>query len=73
MFPLFCGYLKEFFGIWKESLSNFNLNKKKLVISEALANQGPVFRRLRPRAKGQGFEIRKPSCHILISVQEKNS
>lgn len=52
---------------------NFNLNKKKLVISEALANQGPVFRRLRPRAKGQGFEIRKPSCHILISVQEKNS
>jgi large subunit ribosomal protein L22 len=50
---------------------NLNLNKKKLFICEAFANQGPIFRRFRPRAKGQGFEIRKPSCHIIISVQEK--
>jgi large subunit ribosomal protein L22 len=48
---------------------NLKLNKQKLMISEAFVNQGPVFRRFRPRAKGQGFEIKKPSCHISITVQ----
>ena len=50
---------------------NLNLNKENLVVSEAFANQGPVFRRFRPRAKGQGFAIRKPTCHIFIAVKEK--
>lgn len=50
---------------------NLKLDKKNLIISEAFANQGPVFRRFRPRAKGQGFEIKKPSCHISIRVAKK--
>jgi large subunit ribosomal protein L22 len=51
---------------------NFNLNKENLVISEAFADQGPVFRRFRPRAQGQGYGIRKPTCHIAITVKEKS-
>jgi large subunit ribosomal protein L22 len=51
---------------------NFNLNKENLIISEAFADQGPVFRRFRPRAQGQGYGIRKPTCHIAITVQEKS-
>ena len=50
---------------------NLSLNKEYLVISEAFANEGPVFRRFRPRSKGQGFGIRKPTCHIEITVREK--
>jgi large subunit ribosomal protein L22 len=49
---------------------NLNLNKEKLIISEAFADQGPVFKRFRPRAQGQGFGIRKPTCHISITVEE---
>lgn len=49
---------------------NFNLNKENLIISEAFADQGPVFRRFRPRAQGQGYGIRKPTCHIAITVKE---
>jgi large subunit ribosomal protein L22 len=49
---------------------NLNLNKENLIISEAFADQGPVFKRFRPRAQGQGFEIRKPTCHIAITVKE---
>jgi large subunit ribosomal protein L22 len=49
---------------------NLNLNKENLIISEAFANQGPVLRRFRPRAQGQGFGIRKPTCHISITVEE---
>jgi large subunit ribosomal protein L22 len=49
---------------------NLNLNKENLIISEAFADQGPVFRRFRPRAQGQGFGIRKPTCHISITISE---
>ena len=49
---------------------NLNLNKENLIVSEAFANQGPVFRRFRPRAQGQGFGIRKPTCHIEITVKQ---
>jgi large subunit ribosomal protein L22 len=47
---------------------NLNLNKENLIVSEAFANQGPIFRRFRPRSQGQGFAIRKPTCHIAITV-----
>lgn len=49
---------------------NLNLKKENLIISEAFADQGPVFKRFRPRAQGQGFGIRKPTCHIAITVKE---
>ena len=50
---------------------NLNLNKENLIVSEVFADQGPVFRRFRPRAQGQGFGIRKPTCHIIITVKER--
>lgn len=50
---------------------NLNLKKENLIISEAFADQGPVFRRFRPRAQGQGYGIRKPTCHIAITVTQE--
>ena len=47
---------------------NLNLKKENLFISEAFADQGPVLKRFRPRAQGRGFRIRKPTCHINITV-----
>lgn len=52
---------------------NLNIKKENLIISQAFANQGPVFRRFRPRAQGQGFGIRKPTCHIEITVTESST
>ena len=51
--------------------NNLNIDKENLYISEAFADQGPVLRRFRPRAQGQGYEIRKPTCHISITVAVK--
>ena len=51
--------------------NNLNIDKEDLYISEAFADQGPVLRRFRPRAQGQGYEIRKPTCHISITVAVK--
>jgi len=52
---------------------NLNLKKENLFISEAFANQGPVLKRLRPCAKGKGYLIRKPTCHISIVLKKSNS
>lgn len=49
---------------------NLNLKKENLFISEAFADQGPVLKRFRPRAQGRGFRIRKPTCHINITVKK---
>ena len=49
---------------------NLNLKKENLIISQAFADQGPVLKRFRPRAQGRGYRIRKPTCHINITVKK---
>jgi large subunit ribosomal protein L22 len=39
-----------------------------LVVAQAFADQGPVLKRFRPRAQGRAYQIRKPTCHIAITV-----
>jgi len=41
---------------------------KDLVIHSASADDGPVFKRFRPRSQGRGFKIKKPTCHIRVSL-----
>ena len=52
--------------------NNYQLDKKKLIINEIYADEGPKLKRIRPRAQGRAYKILKPTCHITISVQEKN-
>lgn len=47
---------------------NAGLERNKLVISQAYADQGPVLKRFRPRAQGRAYQIRKPTCHITLAV-----
>mmetsp|Transcript_22280 Transcript_22280/g.28848 ORF Transcript_22280/g.28848 Transcript_22280/m.28848 type:complete len:117 (+) Transcript_22280:749-1099(+) len=49
--------------------NNLGLNKQNLFIKSAFADQGPTLKRFRPRAKGRGFKILKPTCHINIIVE----
>lgn len=48
--------------------NNLGLDPATLIISEAYADQGPSLKRFRPRAQGRAYQIRKPTCHITISV-----
>jgi len=52
--------------------NNLGLSKKDLVVSSAIADQGPVLKRFRPRAQGRAMSIKKPTCHISITVTAKN-
>ena len=49
--------------------NNYNLDKKKLVISEIFADEGPKLKRIRPRAQGRAYKILKPTCHITVVVK----
>jgi large subunit ribosomal protein L22 len=50
--------------------NNFDLEKEKLIITEAYVNQGPILKRIRPRAQGRAFSIQKKMSHVTIKVAE---
>jgi len=47
---------------------NEGLDPASLYISQAFADQGPALRRFRARAQGRAYQIRKPTCHITVTV-----
>jgi large subunit ribosomal protein L22 len=51
--------------------NNFGYEKEKLFVVEAYVNQGPIIKRMQPRAKGRAFKIEKKVSHITIRVSEK--
>lgn len=39
-----------------------------LVITNVQAGPGPMFKRVRPRARGMAFMIKKRTCHITVGL-----
>jgi large subunit ribosomal protein L22 len=44
------------------------LDPAELRVLEAYADQGPVLKRVRPKARGRAGGIRKPTAHVTIVV-----
>ncbi|MBI2312994.1 MAG: 50S ribosomal protein L22 [Betaproteobacteria bacterium] len=40
----------------------------QLKVTTVCVDQGPSLKRFMPRAKGRGFRITKPTCHITVTV-----
>nr|YP_009694194.1 ribosomal protein L22 [Christensenia aesculifolia]QEI60369.1 ribosomal protein L22 [Christensenia aesculifolia] len=51
---------------------NLGLSKANLFISEAKVDESTLLKRFQPRAQGRGYPIHKPTCHITITMIEKN-
>ena len=51
--------------------NNFGMDVEKLYVAEIFANQGPTLKRVRPRAQGRAFRIRKRTSHITVVLKEK--
>ncbi len=51
--------------------NNFKMDEDKLVVSTIMINEGPVLKRIMPRAMGRADIIRKPTAHIIGAVSEK--
>jgi large subunit ribosomal protein L22 len=50
--------------------NNMNMNQDNLYVAEVYANQGPTLKRIRPRARGMAYRIRKRTSHITIVLDE---
>ena len=53
------------------AVNNNQLDRDSLYISEIYAEQGPTLKRIRPRAQGRAFRIRKRTSHITVVLREK--
>jgi len=47
------------------------LNPENLYIEQCFANQGPIMKRVQPRAQGRAFRIEKRMSHITVILNEK--
>ena len=50
--------------------NNNGADVDELKISEILVDEGPVMKRMRPRAKGRGDRILKRTSHITVRVSD---
>ena len=50
---------------------NFGLNREDLFVSQAYANNAPVMKRWRPKAKGIAYPMLKRSSHVGVVVEER--
>ncbi|MCA9176007.1 MAG: 50S ribosomal protein L22 [Planctomycetales bacterium] len=46
------------------------ISAEQLVVVDARVDGGPMFKRIRPRARGMAFMIRKRSSHIHVALEE---
>jgi large subunit ribosomal protein L22 len=50
--------------------NNHAMDARSLVVSEAFVDEGPTQKRIRPRAQGRAYRIRKRSSHITVIVSD---
>lgn len=51
--------------------NNKGMNPENLYIEECYASQGPIMKRIKPRAQGRAYRIEKRMCHLTIVLNEK--
>ena len=53
--------------------NNDGLDPSTLVVATVYADEGPTAKRIRPRAQGRAFRIRKRTSHITVIVESRPS
>ena len=51
--------------------NNNGMNPEKLYVEECYANQGPIMKRIHPRAQGRAYRIEKRMSHITVVLNER--
>ena len=52
--------------------NNQQMDIRDLVVAEAFVDEGPTAKRIRPRAQGRAYRIRKRTSHITIVVADSD-
>lgn len=53
--------------------NNEGLDPTTLVVATIMADEGPTAKRIRPRAQGRAYRIRKRTSHITVIVESRPS
>ena len=51
--------------------NNNGMDRSKLFIEECYASNGPIMKRVQPRAQGRAYRIEKRMSHITIVLNER--
>ena len=51
--------------------NNHDMDPDTLVVAMATADEGPTLKRIRPRAQGRAYRIRKRTSHITVEVESQ--
>jgi large subunit ribosomal protein L22 len=51
--------------------NNSGLDPRSLVVATVYADEGPTAKRIRPRAQGRAYRIRKRTSHITVVVESR--
>ncbi len=54
------------------AVNNNSLSRDALYVADCYANQGPVMKRIIPKARGSAARIHKRTSHITVVLKEKN-
>nr|YP_010593229.1 ribosomal protein L22 [Potamogeton crispus]WAI96296.1 ribosomal protein L22 [Potamogeton crispus]WFF50548.1 ribosomal protein L22 [Potamogeton crispus]BAG06632.1 ribosomal protein L22 [Potamogeton crispus] len=64
--------LKLVYSAAANASHNMGLNEADLFISKAEVNGGVIVKKLKPRARGRSYAIKKTTCHITIVLKDKS-
>nr|QQK56457.1 ribosomal protein L22 [Alnus alnobetula subsp. alnobetula]QQK56543.1 ribosomal protein L22 [Alnus alnobetula subsp. alnobetula]QQK56629.1 ribosomal protein L22 [Alnus alnobetula subsp. alnobetula]QQK56715.1 ribosomal protein L22 [Alnus alnobetula subsp. alnobetula] len=65
-YPLF----KLVYSAAANAIHNMGLNEASLIISKVEVNEGTTVKKLKPRARGRIYPIKRPTCHITIVLKD---
>ena len=57
----------------RQSDEGIALSEEDFVVSEIRIDEGPTHKRIRPRAQGRAFRIRKRTSHIKVTVSAEGA
>nr|YP_010447764.1 ribosomal protein L22 [Corydalis yanhusuo]USR67277.1 ribosomal protein L22 [Corydalis yanhusuo]DBA09919.1 TPA_asm: ribosomal protein L22 [Corydalis yanhusuo] len=62
--------LKLVYSAAANASHNMGLKKTDLIISKAEVNRGTIRKKLKPRARGHSYPIKRTTCHITIVLKD---
>lgn len=63
--------LKKLIEATSNARVKFGANPPDLIISKIFADEGPAYRRFKPRAQGRIYRREKPTAHLTVCVKTK--
>ena len=54
------------------AVNNNSLSRDALYVADCYANQGPVLKRIIPKARGSAARIHKRTSHVTVVLKERN-